>query len=359
MADSSKTSFIRPIQQGVIIVLFALGIIIFGAILYSTKWIILATLVGLGLGVLVSPIVSLLKRRLKIPRGIIAFLSLIVILGITGGSFYLIIAITSDQITSLASQFPTFIEDTQKYIFDLFSKYPKARAYLERIPLGSAAKNTIQTLFQGIQFGATAIGGLFFILILALYYAATPASYLDALLSALPARLRNRARELFTLSGSALRAWFLAQLIAMLIVGSATAIGLLIIGVQYWLVIGLLFTVLDIVPYLGPFVAAGVAVVITLATDPDKTVWALGLFIIIQQLEGDLIIPLVMKGRITLPPIQLIVLMLVFTQWFGILGVLIAPPVLAILRTLYLAAYVPKMEQIKATNEKDKLTKAA
>jgi len=51
--------------------------------------------------------------------------------------------------------------------------------------------------------------------------------------------------------------------------------------------------------------------------------------------------------------------MLVFTKWFGILGVLIAPPVLAILRTLYLAAYVPKMEQIKATNEKDKLTKAA
>jgi predicted PurR-regulated permease PerM len=83
------------------------------------------------------------------------------------------------------------------------------------------------------------------------------------------------------------------------------------------------------------------ASLITLSTDPSKIPWVLAIFAITQQVEGDVILPLVMKGGAQLPVVPLLIFMLFLGSFFGIIGVFIAPPLLAVLRTLYIDIYLP------------------
>jgi predicted PurR-regulated permease PerM len=127
----------------------------------------------------------------------------------------------------------------------------------------------------------------------------------------------------------------------MLLIGLITAIGLWLAGVEYWAVFGLLTAVLGIIPYFGIILVVIAATLITLASDPSKVPWVLGVFMFTQQLEGNVILPLIMKGKVELPVVPLLIFMLIMGTFFGILGVFIAPPLLAIFRTLYIELYLP------------------
>lgn len=131
----------------------------------------------------------------------------------------------------------------------------------------------------------------------------------------------------------------------MSIIGLITSVTLKLIGINYWLLFGLTTAVLDIIPYVGPILAVIFTSIVTLGTQPDKIYWVIGSFLIIQQIEGNLLIPLIMRDRVQLPEAPLIVLMLILSNWFGVLGAFVAPPLLAVVRTIYLMTYVPRMNQ--------------
>ncbi|MGZ3699501.1 MAG: AI-2E family transporter, partial [Bdellovibrionota bacterium] len=177
-----------------------------------------------------------------------------------------------------------------------------------------------------------------------LYIASRPASYHAGFLSMFPARMRARLTEVRGESARALRGWFVSQVLAMLIVGVIASVGLKVIGSDYWFQLGSLTATLELVPFIGPAAAFFAAVLVTLASQPDKIWWVGGYFLLLLRLEGDLIIPLLMRGRIELPPVHLLTLMLVMGEGFGVLGFLVAAPLLAVLRKIYLMTYVPRMD---------------
>lgn len=344
-SSSPQTPFFRPVQQALIVLLITISI---GAIimsLYSARWIVLATLIGVGLGVIISPIMTSMKRHLKIPQGISAFLFFILFIATFVALGYMVYVLVAKDFAPLVTKFPQIFDQARERISEMLGRAPELQRHFERIEWGAVAKNSAQAVLAGLQFGATALGGFFFVLTIALYLAVSPLNYLAGALSLFPAHMRQRAKEVMFESAATLRKWFLAQLIAMISVGALTALGLLAIGVDHWLVLGTLTAALDFLPYLGPLLAAAVAMVITLGSEPDKVWWVMGIYFIAQNVESDLIIPLVMKGRIRLPPIHLITLMLVFGSWFGIIGVFITPPLFAVARTIYLMTYVPRMNR--------------
>jgi predicted PurR-regulated permease PerM len=170
------------------------------------------------------------------------------------------------------------------------------------------------------------------------------------MLSAVPRSSRQRVAEVSTECAGVLRKWVLAQLTAMVIVGAMVAIGLKIVGSQYWFILSVLTSALELISFLGPLISFLAATVVTLASQPEKVLWVMGLYLVILRLEGDLIIPMVMKGRIKLSPIPLLTLMLMLGTWFGVLGLFAAAPILAVLRTIYIRVYVPKMDAAKPVN---------
>ena len=125
------------------------------------------------------------------------------------------------------------------------------------------------------------------------------------------------------------------------IFGTLTAIALWIAGVEYWAIFGLLTALLGIIPYVGMILVVIAAVLITFASDPSKVPWVLGVFLLTQQLEGNVILPLVIKGKVELPVVPLLIFMLLLGTFFGIVGVFLAPPLCAILRILYIDIYLP------------------
>lgn len=343
--DFPRTPFFRPVQQALAVILLSVLVLAGVFALYSVRWIILTTLIGIGLGVLIIPVMTQLKDRFRFPHALSAFVVLVVLLGSVTAIGWGVFQIISEQLLPFIQRLPEVLSSAQQEILKLFRKYPWIAEQVQEFGAADALQNTLNTFLSGVKTGMTALAGFLFVVAVALYLAVSPRNYARGFLSLFPAHMRGRAEQIMHASAVTLRRWFYAQLIAMAGVGAATAAALWVIGIDYWLLFGVLTAALDIVPYIGPLIAAASVLVTTLGTQPDKTLWVLIAFLGVQQLESNLLIPLVMKGRIKLPPIQLMTLMLVMGSWFGIIGVFAAPPLFAVARTIYLIAYVPMMNR--------------
>jgi predicted PurR-regulated permease PerM len=115
-----------------------------------------------------------------------------------------------------------------------------------------------------------------------------------------------------------------------------------------------LAAIFAIIPYLGTLLVAGCAALITLASDPSLVLWVIIVFVVVQQIEGNIILPLLMKGQVELPEMPLLIFILFLGSWLGIVGVFLAPPLFAILRVLYLELYLPRV-----ANENSRWKKSA
>lgn len=199
-------------------------------------------------------------------------------------------------------------------------------------------------IFSSVQFlfGSTIglVSNLVVILFLGIFFAVAPHHYRDGLLRLLPKRVRPEIRAAFDTAGATMRGWLVTQMVTMTIVG--TLIGLLLwsLGNPNALLLGLLSGLLNFVPFLGPIFAA-VPVLMTLATQ-DMTALAIGALglLVIQNLEGYILTPLLQERIISLPPAWSLSTMLVMGALFGIPGVALATPFFAVARSLTMSLYV-------------------
>ena len=167
--------------------------------------------------------------------------------------------------------------------------------------------------FAGTALGA--LGTMALIIFIGIYLAADPRMYKDGLLSLFPQGQRAAVANALDQSGGALRRWLLGQSISMIFVGCSTALGLLVLGVPLALSIGLISGLLSFIPFLGALAGGALAVLVAFIEGPTTAMYVLALCVAIQQVEGHLLIPLVQRWTVALPP----VLSLVATVVFGIL----------------------------------------
>ncbi len=135
--------------------------------------------------------------------------------------------------------------------------------------------------------------------------------------------------------------WLRGQLKLMLAMSLLTFIGLKILGVEYALTLALLAGLTELLPVIGPIIAAIPALLVGLNESPMMAFWILILYIIIQQLEGNILVPLIMKKAVGLSPIIIIIAMLIGFQFLGILGIIIAVP-LATAISIFIKDYAAK-----------------
>lgn len=330
-----QTKYDKPIHQALAVISITLAMLAAAAAFFTVRLIVLAIFLGIGIGVLVAPIGAFFKDRYKIPKVVTHLL--ILILGFGGLLLvgYLIGQMISDQIVPVVHKLPSLFNRLEARFGAMAGKNFDLEKYF-----GGAA----QAIVAGLRVGASAMGGLVFIFFVAFYISMKPESYLDGFLTAFPAHLRDKSRIVLVDSAQSLRRWFLAQLTAMVLVGVLASALLAIVGSHYWMFFGVITAVLELVPYFGPITAFLIVCIITLAADPSSALKTVIAFSAVLALEGNVIVPLVMKNRIELPPVHLLIFMAVMGEWFGVIGFLMAAPTLAVVRTIYLKAYVPKMD---------------
>jgi len=177
---------------------------------------------------------------------------------------------------------------------------------------------------------ASFVGGLAdFLLIVVggLYLAAQPGLYRRGMLLLFPADgPRERIAGTLEASGAALRLWLLGQLVAMAFLFVLTGLGLWAIGMPAALALALLAGLAQFVPLIGPIVAAIPALLIALSEGWQMTLWTLLLYVAIQQIESNLVTPLVQRQAVSLPPAITLFAVVAFGLLFGPLGILFATP---------------------------------
>lgn len=195
--------------------------------------------------------------------------------------------------------------------------------------LGSGFSGVTRYLFPFLTSTFTIFAGILLITFLAIYVGADPDTYHRGMMHLFPHRARDRAGEVLSAMATVLRKWLVTQLLAMLAIGLVTTGVLLLLGVKAAFALGIIAGLLEFVPTIGPLLSAIPAIAMGFLDSPEKALYVGIAYIGIQFIENHLLIPLLMKGSIDLPPALTIMGQALMALLFGFLGLMVAVPALA------------------------------
>lgn len=223
--------------------------------------------------------------------------------------------------------------------------------------LGRQVSGVAKYLFPFLSSTFAVFAGIILIVFLAIYIAAEPDVYHGGLMHLFPHHARKRAGEVLSAMATVLRKWLVTQLIAMLVIGTITTIILLALDVKAAFALGALAGLLEFVPTIGPLLSAIPAVAMGFLDSPDKALAVAIAYGAIQFLENHLLIPLLMKGGVNIPPALTVVSQALMAMLFGFLGLMVAVPLLAAImvpvKMLYVEGVVgDDMEVLSEEEEK-------
>ncbi len=306
-------------------------IAILAAIVFA--WLISDILFSLFVAIVISsaisPWVEQLQRR-GVPRAVSVIVTYFIALGILALAVWSIIPPLTNEVSELLKDFP----ERYKGFITFFESLKSA---LDANGFGQ----NVQNILEGAQSGLTKITGGFFgavsgffgglfgflvIMVLAFYFSTSEEAIRKLLSRLIPPHAHQRWFGLIDRAQDKIGMWFRGQLLLCFAIFVFSFIGLLVLGVKYALVLAFLAGLLEIVPVIGPVVSAVPAVFLTLLYSPGKALLVVILFILIQQIENNFLVPKVMQKSVGLHPIIIIMAMLVGAKLAGMMGALVAIP---------------------------------
>ncbi len=177
----------------------------------------------------------------------------------------------------------------------------------------------------------------------AVFGAVEPGVYRRGIVRLTPPSYRERMGEILELLSYDLWRWTSGQLVAMVVVGVLTGVGVSLLSVPSALALGLIAALLDFIPMLGPVISTGVAMLMGFTVGLDTALYVLLLCTAIQQLEGNVLVPWLQKRTIWIPPIVSILAIAVLAVLFGPIGVILSGPLTTAAVVLVQAIYVEDM----------------
>ena len=346
---AEKTEKTIEISTGTILRTIIILVLVF--FLYLVRDIVLLFLIAFTLASALEPLVSSARRRFRLPRGLTVFLVYIVVIGLIGLFFYALTPSFVEQFKELGMRYESFSESIEKGsgVFEEF---------LRRTGLASS----LGTLFAGITgvsggaFG-TAVGFLtglleiISILVISFYLVIEQGAIRTAISQWVPDTYRDKTLNVVTTIQRKLGLWLLGQLILSLTIFLVTFIVLSILNVNLALALAALAGLLEIVPFLGPFIAAIPAILVAFTQSPTLALFVAVLYLLIQKAEGYVLVPKIMQKTVGVHPLVVLMAILVGFKLAGILGALLAVPVVAAGSVLFEAYVVGRMPQPPAPAE--------
>lgn len=298
----------------------SLFLLIFGAVLVSVIF-----------GMIAAPI----NRRLRLPRGLALTVAVLLVLGV----FALAIWLFGAEIRRQAEQLSRLIPEAWQALQGRLQAMGLADSVRESLD-GGRSGSVVSNLSKMAMTIGGGIADFLLVIVAGVFLAAQPQLYRTGLLKLIPARRRGLAAEALEESGTALTLWLKGRLVAMAVVGLLTGLGLWLIGVPAALTLGILAAILDFIPFIGPIVAAIPAILIALIAGPQAALWTAALYLVVQQIEGNIVDPIVQQRMVSLPPAYLLFALVAGGLLFGLPGIILGAPLSVVAFVLVKRLYV-------------------
>lgn len=296
---------------------------------------------------LLNPVVNLLEKA-RLPRTIAIIVLYAAIVGILVLIIGNVAPIIYKQITGLFNELPNYADQTKQFVEYLSEtkqfKWVMAQDYVsikdiedQLMGIANSLPNNISSGIKSIVSIVTNITVLIVTVPFLLFFMFKDGYKLPgAIAKFMPASYREEGVKTLKETGATLAAYIQGQLTVASFVGTLTFIGYLIIGLPYALVMALIGAATNIIPFLGPFLGAAPAVIIGLFDSPTKAVLVIVVVVIAQQIEGNFLSPLILGKRLDTHPATIIILLLVAGNLAGIVGMILAVPFYAVMKTIVL-----------------------
>jgi predicted PurR-regulated permease PerM len=178
------------------------------------------------------------------------------------------------------------------------------------------------------------------ILFLGLLFSFDPQAYREGVLLLVKPASRDRVRSVLDEMGSALRLWLVGQLIRVVLMAACVWLALYLLGLPGAFLLGVQAGISNFVPYLGPILAGVPVGLVAMPLGTSMLIWAVGIYIVIQSIEGYVIGPIILRHAVELPPAWTLIAIVLFGSLFGVLGIALSMPLLAVGRVAFLRFYV-------------------
>lgn len=317
------------------------------AFLFIVRDVVAILLISLVFASAVDPWIDALQRR-RIPRPLGILIIYLIVLGLLSLIIILFVPAIAAQVRQLSEKFPEIIDR-------IISQFSSAQATPEGASLLSTIQETLTSLnatlsriTSSIVIGvASFFGGLVSligVLVLTFYMTVEEQGMKKFIVAISPTSLQPLVVQMFLRIQRRMGSWLRGQLILGLIIGALSFLGLWILGVPYALVLALIAGVTELVPIIGPIIGAIPAVFIAFVDSPLKGLFVVILYLVIQQLENNLIVPKVMEKVTGLNPMVVVIFMLIGAKLAGIIGLILAVPFAIIFDTFFHEFFARKRE---------------
>ena len=318
---------------------------------YPIRVVVLVFLLTLLLSTIVSAPVNYLGRQ-GIPR---VWGTLAVFVGLLLGLQLVVefvVAPLLDQTQRLLADFPALLAEVRKFInwLEQTTRLDLAEPlYAEQ--LLEAAQDRVSGLsVETVASAGYSIANIVYlvvvILLTSVYVVLQPAPLIRGFVSLFPAGRRQQVREMLHKMYWNVKRWMLGQFADKMIVGLLIGLGLWVVGIPFALLLGILTGLLGLIPYVGIVVSLVPPVLLALASNPIDVLWVMVVYLLVLQLEADLIYPVVMSRAVALHPAAIIFGLFVMSVFFGFVGLLLAVPLVAALQVMLRELWTTRMDRL-------------
>jgi predicted PurR-regulated permease PerM len=322
----------------------ALAVTIVAALYFARDALIviyISGLVAIGFG----PVVRAIEhQRLipvgskRMPRWLAILIVYVAIIGVVVAIAAMIVPPLVDQAQQLWRDLPATIDRAQQFLMDrgLISRRITFEEAVQGAPGDptSAATSAVGTVATALGTLVGSIVGFVTILILAFYLLVEGDSLFAKFARLFPRERRAEVIRAGREISTKVSAWMNGQLILGGTIGATSALGLYLLGVPYFYVLALISAVGELIPVVGPFLAAVPAIAVAFTVSPRTALWVALFFLVQQQAENHLLVPKVMERQVGVSAVGVIVALLIGSALLGVLGAILAIPTAAILEVV-------------------------
>jgi predicted PurR-regulated permease PerM len=299
----------------------------------QARSILVLLILGIIFSTAIEPLVFRLRRS-GLTRGQSILVVYLALFAFIGAAVYLVVPVLMRQVTAFDAAVPEIFDNLRAQALEIENSLLRRTSYqtLWRIQNGYERMRSGPQIGQDQALGlATSVIGillsLFSLLIVAYYWMTEKTTLKRLVLGLIPYDKRDRVHAIWDEIEYKIGGWTRGQMVLMLIIGTGSGIAYYFLELRFWLALAIWAGLTEAIPFIGPFIGGGTAALIALADSPQKAALVILVAFILQQLEGAILVPRVMRNAVGMSPLTVVLAVLVGNALAGPIGSLLAIPI--------------------------------